>query len=377
MALACSFRVAADRADLRIGLPEVKLGIIPGFGGTQRLPRLVGLIPSLDLILTGRTLDGRRARKIGLVDQVAPEAYVERQALGLLREALTDGESSVTGRLRRRLKPVPRLIQAVGPLRRKVLEQARKKTEAKASPENYPAPFRAIEAIEAACTQDLQQGLDLEARLLGELIPTRTSKNLIWLFKSQTALKTDTGDVRATPRKIQRAAVIGAGIMGGGIAQLVADREVPVRLKDLKYDAILTALATANAVWRRKLERRRIDKRELNQKMAFIAPTLDDTGLTKTDIVLRRSSRISRSSAACLPTPSNGSESAPYSPPTRLRCRSPISPPVGCIPSVSWGYTSSIRSIACRWSRSSPVSGVRRRRWRPRTRLRSSWARRR
>lgn len=286
LALACSFRVAADRADLRIGLPEVKLGIIPGFGGTQRLPRLVGLIPSLDLILTGRTLDARRARKIGLVDQVAPEAYVERQALVLLREALAEGERAVAGRLRRKQKLIPRLIQVVGPLRRKALEQARKKTAAKASPENYPAPFRAIEAIDAACTTELQQGLDFEARLIGELIPTRTSKNLIWLFKSQNALKSDTGDVRATPRKIQRAAVLGAGIMGGGIAQLIADREIPVRLKDLNYDAILTALATANNVWRRKLKRRRIDKRELDRKAAFIAPTLDDTGLSHVEIVI-------------------------------------------------------------------------------------------
>jgi len=286
MALACSFRVAADRGDLRIGLPEVKLGIIPGFGGTQRLPRLVGLIPSLDMILPGRTIDARRARKIGLVDQVVPEAYVERQALALVREALTEGEGAVAGRLRGRQKLVPRLIQTIGPLRRKVLEQARKKTGAKASPEDYPAPFRAIEAIDAAFTQDLTQGLDFEARLIGELIPTRTSKNLMWLFKSQTALKGDTGDVRATPRKIQRAAVLGAGIMGGGIAQLVADREIPVRLKDLNYDAILTALATANAVWARKLKRRRIDKRELAQKMAFIAPTLDDTGLARADIVV-------------------------------------------------------------------------------------------
>jgi 3-hydroxyacyl-CoA dehydrogenase/enoyl-CoA hydratase/3-hydroxybutyryl-CoA epimerase len=199
---------------------------------------------------------------------------------------LTDGEESVAGRLRRKRKLFARLAESIGPLRRKVVEQARKKIEAKASPENYPAPFRAIEAIEAACTQDMQQGLDFEARLLGELIPTRTSKNLIWLFKSQTALKGDTGDVRATPRKIHRTAVLGAGIMGGGIAQLVADREIPVRLKDLNYDAILTALATANSVWQRKLKRRRIDKRELAQKMAFIAPTLDATGLSRADIVV-------------------------------------------------------------------------------------------
>lgn len=286
MALACTFRVAADLPELRIGLPEVKLGIIPGFGGTQRLPRLIGMIASLDLILTGRTLDAHRARKVGLVDQVAPEAYIERQALALLNQALTDGERKVVARLRRKQALVPRLIQSIGPLRRKALEQARKKTEQKAPAENYPAPFAAIEAIEAACTQELAHGLDFEARLIGELIPTPTSKNLIWLFKSQSALKGDTGDFRATPRKIHRAAVLGAGIMGGGIAQLVADRDVPVRLKDLNYDAILTALATANSVWAGKLKRRRISKRELDQKMAFIAPTLDNSGLAQVDIVL-------------------------------------------------------------------------------------------
>ena len=286
LALACTFRVAADLPSLRIGLPEVKLGIIPGFGGTQRLPRLIGMLPSLDLILTGRTLDARRARRVGLVDVVAPEAYVGRKALELVREALTDGNRAVASRLRRKQPLVPRLIQSIGPLRNKALEQARKKIEEKARPENYPAPFRAIEAIEAACTQELPQGLDFEARLIGELIPTPTSKNLIWIFKSQTALKGDTGEVRATPRKIHRTAVIGAGIMGGGIAQLVADREIPVRLKDLNYDAILTALATANAVWARKLKRKRISQRELAQKMAFIAPTLDDSGLMQTDIVL-------------------------------------------------------------------------------------------
>jgi 3-hydroxyacyl-CoA dehydrogenase/enoyl-CoA hydratase/3-hydroxybutyryl-CoA epimerase len=285
MALACTFRVAADE-ETRIGLPEVQLGIIPGFGGSQRLPRLVGLTAALDLILTGRQLDGRRARKIGLVDLIVPPAYLEREALALLKRAIAEGASRVTSALRKKRPLRELLTEKFGPLRNYVLDQARKRTASKANPRDYPAPFRAIEAIEAALVQPLPQGLDLEARIVGELVPTQTSKNLIWLFKSQTVLKSDRVRPSAAPRKIKRIGVLGAGIMGGGIGQLAADHEISVRLKDLRMDAILMALRTARGVWNYKLRRRRITRREVEQKMAFIAPTLDDTGLIHADIVI-------------------------------------------------------------------------------------------
>ena len=285
LALACSFRVADDEKT-RIGLPEVQLGIIPGFGGTQRLPRLIGITASLDLILTGRQLDGRRARRVGLVDLVVPRAYLEREALALLKRAIDQGNNRVAGTLRKKRPLRELLMQKVGPLRNYVLEQARKRTASKASPGDYPAPFRALEAIEAAFVQPLPQGLDLEARIVGELVPTQTSKNLIWLFKSQSLLKSDRVRPSAAPRKVERLAVIGAGIMGGGIGQLAADHEIAVRMKDLQIDAILTALRTARGVWNRKLRRHRITEREVEQKMAFIAPTLDDTGLIHADVVI-------------------------------------------------------------------------------------------
>jgi 3-hydroxyacyl-CoA dehydrogenase/enoyl-CoA hydratase/3-hydroxybutyryl-CoA epimerase len=286
MALACTFRLASDDRSVRIGLPEVKLGIIPGFGGCQRLPRLVGLPAALDLILTGRGLNGRQARKIGLVDGVVPAAYLERQCLDLLRRALADGVEATTAKVRRGPGIMARMVGSVPPVRRFVLDQARKRTAKKVSPEHYPAPFRALEAIEAALTLPLPQGLDIEARIVGELIPTQTTKNLIWLFKSQAALKGEGAGVRAVPRGVRSVSVLGAGIMGGGIAQLVAHRGIPVRLKDLQYEAILTALRTAHGVWDRQRRRRRLDARELRQKMGFIAPTLDDTGLKRVDLVI-------------------------------------------------------------------------------------------
>ena len=278
LALACSVRVAADSKAVKIGLPETQLGIIPGFGGTQRLPRLVGLVPSLDLILSGRTLDAHRARRLGLVDLVVPEAYLERETIKLMLKAAVG--------LTRRRSWAARLVDLTPPLRRFVIDKARKSAEAKASPENYPAPFRALEAIDAAFSMPMPQGLDLEARIVGELVPTRTSKNLMWLFKSQSALKKDAGGMVALPRKVRRAAVLGAGIMGGGIAQLIADKGIPVRLKDLRADALLAALRQASRIWREQVDRKRLTPREMRQRLGFIAPTLDETGLSKVDIVI-------------------------------------------------------------------------------------------
>jgi 3-hydroxyacyl-CoA dehydrogenase/enoyl-CoA hydratase/3-hydroxybutyryl-CoA epimerase len=285
MALACTFRVASDDPAVRIGLPEVQIGIIPGFGGTQRLPRLVGLTASLDLILTGRRIDAKKAARIGLVDKVVPAEYLLHETAALLERAADDGVAPTVARVRKRRSALSRLPENVGPLRTFVLNQARKKTAQKIKKEHYPAPFRALEAVEVAFTQPLPHGLDFEARLEGELITSATARNLMWLFKSHTALKKDSG-VRATPREVRRSAVLGAGIMGGGISQLAADNGIPVRLRDIRYDAVLTALQTADGLWQKKLKRRRITRGELARRMAFIAPTLEPTGLRHVDLVI-------------------------------------------------------------------------------------------
>jgi 3-hydroxyacyl-CoA dehydrogenase/enoyl-CoA hydratase/3-hydroxybutyryl-CoA epimerase len=278
LALACTYRVAADDPAVRIGLPEVRLGIIPGFGGTQRLPRLVGLAASLDLILTGRTLNAKRAHKIGLVDRVVPVEYLERETLALLSAGKRADRPGTGGWLR--------TVEQWKPVRDRILARARSQAERKADPRHYPAPFRALEAIEAAYAHPLPQGLDVEARIIGELVPTRTSKNLIWLFKSQSAAKGSGAGLAAVPRRVERTGVVGAGIMGGGIAQLLADGDLPVRLKDVRYEAILTALRTASDIWRRDLERKRITRRELEQKLAWISPTTDDAGFAHVDVVI-------------------------------------------------------------------------------------------
>ena len=282
LALACTFRLASDHPQVRIGLPEVQLGIIPGFGGTQRLPRLVGLVPALDMILTGRGVDARKAKRLGLVDEVVPEAYLESEALSRLGTAADGARQRARGK---RLS-IAELAYRVAPVRRYAISLARKKTAERVRPADYPAPFRALEAIDAAFALPLSQGLDLEARIVGELVPTSTSKNLIWLFKSQTAIKKGAGGIQAPPRRVRRAAVIGAGVMGGGISRLLADAGIPVRLKDIRYEALLDALRTASGLWNKKVDRRAISRDEAHRRMAFIAPTLGTTGLLHADVVI-------------------------------------------------------------------------------------------
>jgi 3-hydroxyacyl-CoA dehydrogenase / enoyl-CoA hydratase / 3-hydroxybutyryl-CoA epimerase len=283
LALACSLRVAADDPGVRIGLPEVRLGIVPGFGGTQRLPRLVGLVHALDLILTGRPIDARRAERIGLVDRIVPRARLRREALAMLREAAAGGRRA--GRRRRR-PLAARVVEAVGPLRRRLLSETRRRTARRVAPTDYPAPFRAIDAVEAAFSLPLTQGLDLESRIVGELVPTRTSKNLIWLVTSRHALKKDPGGYQATPRRIRKAVVLGAGVMGSGIAELMAEREIPVRLRDVREEALLAALRGARNVARETAARKELGARIVEHTLGFISPTLGLTGLARADLVI-------------------------------------------------------------------------------------------
>jgi len=286
LALACTFRLAADDRDVRIGLPETQIGIIPGFGGTQRLPHRVGLAQALDLILTGRSVDARRARRIGLIDGVVPREYLVREAVALVARARDEGVAAIERELRGRPALVRGWIERFEPARRLVLKQAGKKVARKVRPEDYPAPFRALEAVDAAFRLPMTQGLDLEARIVGELVPTRTTKHLIWLFKNNGALRRGDAGLAAAGRPVARVGVVGAGTMGGGIAQLVADRDLPVRLRDLRYDAILDALRTAHEVWDRRRQRGRMTAREVDAKMGWIAPTLDRTGMSRVDVAI-------------------------------------------------------------------------------------------
>jgi 3-hydroxyacyl-CoA dehydrogenase/enoyl-CoA hydratase/3-hydroxybutyryl-CoA epimerase len=289
LALACDIRLAGEDPATLIGLPEVRLGIIPGFGGTQRLPRLVGFTRAVDMIVAGRRLNARQALRAGLVDEVVPPGELEARAIAVLHQAADDGYRPQGG-IRGKRSPGTRLLDwsasAIPPVRRRILNEARRKLAAKADPMHYPAPFRALEAIDAAASLPLSQGLDLEARIIGELIPGETARNLMWLFRSQAAFRKPSVVRAARPREVAKAGVVGAGIMGGGIAALIADQDIPVRLKDLRFDPILTALRTAREGWDRKVLQGRMNTSRRDECMAQIAPTLHNTGFSRCDLVV-------------------------------------------------------------------------------------------
>ena len=285
LALACHYRVAADDPRVEIGLPEVRLGILPGWGGTQRLPRLAGLAPALDLILTGRSLDARRALKIGLVDEVAPPEYLLDAAERLVREAAEK---------RRRPRRVLRdhLVARLNPLRlaRTALVGllARRGLRKRLDPRHYPAPYRALDVVLRGVRRGMPSGLRAEEAAIGTLAAGRTCRNLVALFFLQQAARKDPGtaDPSARPRDVSAVAVLGAGLMGGGIAQSLARAGVPVRLKDIDPAALARGMKAVHDLFGAELRRKRISRREFDQRMALVQPALEYTGMRRCDLVI-------------------------------------------------------------------------------------------
>lgn len=279
LSLASTYIVLSDRADLRIGLPEIRLGILPGWGGCVRLPRRVGLVAALDIILAGKAVSGRQALRLGLADALYPEA-------GFLHH-VRDFARGRIGRKRPSRRPPGGLRRWLleGPVGRRFLfDQARKKT-ATATAGRYPAPLAAIEVVRIGVEKGAFAGFDAEARAVRELATSPTAKNLIHLFGLMEAAKKD-GDGPA-PLEIQRPGVVGAGVMGGGIAQLMSDRAgLPVRIRDLQPTAISAALRHASTLFDRQVRRGRLQPAAKRRKMGLLQPTLEEAGLDGCDLVV-------------------------------------------------------------------------------------------
>ncbi len=281
ISLASTYRVASDSAATRIGLPEVRLGILPGWGGSTRMPRLIGIAESLDLILTGKTVAGRKALKLGLVDALIPDARFLDHVLAFARERA--GQS-------RRDKSRPDLKEVLlekNPLGRKVLfDQARKKT-LQETRGHYPAPLRAIEVVRIGIEDGPRAGFDAEARAVAELATSRISKSLVHVFHLTEDAKRETGLPGGEARPVRAVAVLGAGAMGGGIAQLAAsETDVPVRMKDISHDALALGMTHASGLFDRQVKRYRLTAPEARRKMALLHPGLDFSGFARTDMVI-------------------------------------------------------------------------------------------
>ena len=262
LALACTYRVAREDVTTRLGLPEVRLGIHPGFAGTLRLPALIGDLPALDLMLSGRSVSAREARRWGLVDEVVPERHLLHAAQALLHRHAP-----------RRQAPWHRCLAGWRPLRPLVARVLRARLSKKAPPLHYPAPHRLLALWLQRATAEQ------EAQSLGELLVSTTGRNLTQLFLRGEALKRT---ARATPHAMEWVHVIGAGTMGADIALWAAQRGFRVSLQDRHPEALARALKRAHEFCRK----RQREPRAVQEVMDRLLPDLAGNGLKRADLVI-------------------------------------------------------------------------------------------
>ncbi|GMR21760.1 MAG: fatty acid oxidation complex subunit alpha FadJ [Acidobacteriota bacterium] len=278
IALACDARVGSDHPRFQIGLPEVNLGILPAWGGTTRLPRLIGLQKALEFILRGRGIDAKRAERLGIIDRAVAHAELGRRALELLRD-LQDGKKP-----KRRKRSLAEWLLTANPIGRSLLFSQAKKRALAQTQGHYPAPLAIIDVLREG-RRSRRRSLELEVARAKELLPGDVSKSLVHLFFLNEAAKKDPG-TGASPRSIEAAALLGAGTMGGGIARILSSADVSVRLKDISPDALGQGLRAARAIFEKRRKRRRITRWELERRMALITTTLDFSGFRRADVVI-------------------------------------------------------------------------------------------
>ena len=290
MALACDSRIASEEPRTQIGMPEVLLGIIPGFGGTSRLPRLVGLSAALDLILTGRSLDAKRAEKMGLVARAVPAGWLLEQAETHLERLMKRPANSRRDRYRPSTLAA-KLIDGTPFGRAFAFSQARAMTKGRTGG-HYPAPLAAIRVLEHGLGSSLERSLELEANELPDLVVGPVCKNLVRIFLLSEAAKKAPAvpGCALEPAPVSRLALAGAGVMGGGIAELASRNAIEVRLRDVNAASITRALQTARSLIDDRLRRRRgpaaVRERERGAQLARILPTLELTGIGRADFVI-------------------------------------------------------------------------------------------
>ncbi|MDE3194636.1 MAG: enoyl-CoA hydratase/isomerase family protein [Chloroflexota bacterium] len=278
LALACDRRIMADAPHVRVGSTEVRLGILPAAGGTQRLPRLIGLPRALDLILSGRLLGARRALRTGVVDEIVHPA-------ALLRAASEDALKARKAALAGGATAAERAATWLGPARAFALSQARKRVLAETKG-LYPAPLRALDAVAVGLAKGMPAGLEAEARAFGELASSATARNVVALTLLGLRQKKAVFDGLGTPRPLRNAGVVGLGFMGSGIAQAAAAAGMLVRGRDRDAAAVAKGLATVRKLTTDAAKKGVFERREAARIAGRVSGGSDLTGFRHADIVV-------------------------------------------------------------------------------------------
>jgi len=284
LALAGHYRIATDHPKTELSLPEVRLGLLPGAGGCERLPRLIGLRAALEMILSSRGKRGSQALRLGLVDEVVPPSILLDIALQAAARLATNG-------LPKREPPggfMAWLLEK-NPLGRKLVYAISRRGIEKETRGNYPAPFAALEVVKTGMEEGAAAGYEMEHRKFGELAVTDVSRKLVQIFFATNALKKDAGipPGSAQPRPVKRLGVIGSGFMGSGIAgTAVTTAGVDVRLRDTDLTRVGKGLKAAGDILNNRLKRRRISRFEYQRLSALLSGGADYSGFGLIDLVV-------------------------------------------------------------------------------------------
>jgi 3-hydroxyacyl-CoA dehydrogenase/enoyl-CoA hydratase/3-hydroxybutyryl-CoA epimerase len=282
LALACDVRIATDAKHTKLGLPEVQLGVFPGLGGTQRMPRLIGVPEALDLILTGRQVDARKAKKLGLIDEVCHPA--------VLREAVFSwaekGKPKAPRPVEKTFAAKAADFLARAPLAKDLIyDKARQGVMAKTGG-HYPAPLKALEVIKAGMELPLDKALDLEARGFAELVVTPVAKALMSIFFAKNDVEGRAKALAKKARPVGRIGILGAGFMGSGIAHGLVTKGYEVTLKDRDHAAVGRGLKHVDGLIAEGVKRRKIRPIEQKLLMGKLTPGVDYQGFGKIDFIV-------------------------------------------------------------------------------------------
>jgi 3-hydroxyacyl-CoA dehydrogenase/enoyl-CoA hydratase/3-hydroxybutyryl-CoA epimerase len=275
MILACDKIIASDNPKTAIGLPEVMLGVLPGFGGTYRLPKKVGVPNALDMILTGKQVRSRKAKKIGLVDAVMPKERLLELAHENLFKSFTKSKSfseTMTDKA------------ADNFIARKVIFQKAREKVLESTKGFYPAPLKILDHLEASAGKKRSTYLAKEAKAFAELTQTSQAKNLqhVFFLHDESKKLDNAQDIPS----VKRGAVVGAGTMGGGIAWLFAKNNQSPIMKDISVEGLELGLKQSSEVFSKAVKRKRMSEDEFNRAQRSISAQLNYNGFKKTDLVI-------------------------------------------------------------------------------------------
>ena len=278
LALACHYRIVSNHSDTQIALPEVKLGLLPGMGGTQRLPRLIGIQKALPYLLTGKNMYSRQARKTGFADETIHQHGLQNAGMNAVRK-LADNPAKRPDK-----RSLAEKALEGNPLTRKVIfSQARKQTMGQTKG-NYPAPFKIIDSVEYGFKHGFQKGIRNESKLFGELAVTPESRALVQLFFAMNQAKKN--PLENKKKEIKNIGVLGAGLMGSGITQVSIEDSLHVWLKDQTLESAMKGESDIDENLGDKIDKKIISTFEKDELMSRIHPTISYEKFEQIDLVI-------------------------------------------------------------------------------------------